>query len=107
MNAQVQSILDQTFEVEICQSCFQLIDIETCHCGDLIDDHSIGGGHTAVPLGCRCGYNSFKSPPKHLIGYIRSLTSDQETELSGFLETNSVMLDAEMVSNIRVIGKKR
>lgn len=40
----------------VCSGCKQEISLDTCHCGDLIESHSIRSGHTAVPMGCQCGY---------------------------------------------------
>lgn len=50
---------EETLEVghAICPACGQEIDPEMCWCGDYIKDHNpMWCGHTAVPLGCICGY---------------------------------------------------
>lgn len=40
----------------VCRSCWNFIDPETCGCGDAIKSHSGYEGHSAIPMGCRCGY---------------------------------------------------
>lgn len=39
-----------------CAGCGNMVDSFTCHCGDYIDKHGIGSGHSPVPMGCTCGY---------------------------------------------------
>lgn len=39
----------------ICPTCAQLIDPETCHCGDPVHGHPMET-HSPVPMGCICGY---------------------------------------------------
>jgi hypothetical protein len=40
----------------ICPECKNGIDVELCHCGSLIKDHTYYDGHSPVPVGCTCGY---------------------------------------------------
>ena len=40
----------------LCYGCGYEIDPDTCHCGDSINSHNIGSGHSPVPMGCVCGY---------------------------------------------------
>lgn len=44
---------------DICPVCKNPIDTEICWCGDPIDFHSIGDGHTPVEIGCICHYHDF------------------------------------------------
>lgn len=39
-----------------CLFCHMTIDPNTCHCGDPVDSHNEGSGHSPVPLGCICFY---------------------------------------------------
>ena len=39
-----------------CLFCRMTIDPNTCHCGDPVDSHDEGHGHSPVPLGCICYY---------------------------------------------------
>jgi hypothetical protein len=40
----------------VCPGCGNMIDTELCHCGDAINMHGTGSGHSPVPMGCTCGY---------------------------------------------------
>lgn len=37
-----------------CPECGKEIDPETCWCGIEIDKHTMGDGHSPVPMGCEC-----------------------------------------------------
>jgi hypothetical protein len=41
---------------DVCGGCNKEIDLEVCHCGSYIKDHGYEDGHSAVPMGCICGY---------------------------------------------------
>lgn len=41
----------------ICPVCGQEIDPDCCWCGDYMDNHDIGSGHSPVPIGCVCGFH--------------------------------------------------
>lgn len=41
---------------EFCQGCQQWYDPEVCHCGEYIDKHDVGSGHSPVEYGCSCFY---------------------------------------------------
>lgn len=38
-----------------CSGCGNWIDPDVCHCGDAMDQHHTGSGHSPVPAGCDCG----------------------------------------------------
>lgn len=40
----------------ICKGCKAEVDPDICHCGDSIESHTFGSGHSPVPMGCQCGY---------------------------------------------------
>lgn len=41
-------------KLPLCEGCNQPIDIETCHCGDPVDQHGLWCGHSPVYMGCIC-----------------------------------------------------
>ena len=76
-----------------CNYCYQEIDVNTCHCGDLISDHGIGSGHSPVPMGCMCGYAKFKPVPKWFVEYIKALPDNKVKDLHEFLFDNVISLE--------------
>ena len=44
--------------LEICKSCGQLVDPETCWCGLTVDHYY--DGHSSIPMGCICTAKSSK-----------------------------------------------
>jgi hypothetical protein len=40
---------------EICEGCGNMIDPDTCGCGDSIDHPAMAYGHAPIPMGCDCG----------------------------------------------------
>ena len=42
----------------ICPGCGKEIDPDWCWCGDRVDQHTMGSGHSPVPMGCVCGYDA-------------------------------------------------
>jgi hypothetical protein len=40
----------------ICVACEQEIDSEVCWCGEYIDKHDIGSGHSPIEMGCACNF---------------------------------------------------
>lgn len=43
--------------ITVCEGCRNRIDPDVCHCGDEMDKHHFGSGHSPVPVGCTCGYH--------------------------------------------------
>lgn len=43
--------------ITVCIGCHNRIDPDVCHCGDEMDKHHFGSGHSPVPAGCTCGYH--------------------------------------------------
>lgn len=41
-----------------CESCQNEIDPDVCCCGDTPDNHPWNAGHSFVPMGCSCGYDT-------------------------------------------------
>ena len=42
--------------IRYCAGCLNRIDPDYCHCGDAMESHGMGSGHSPVPAGCTCGY---------------------------------------------------
>ena len=53
---QINRAMAELEDVYICASCNHQIDPTCCHCGDPMQGHGYDQGHSAIPLGCTCGY---------------------------------------------------
>ena len=58
---------------DICPSCKNPINTEVCWCGDLIEKHGIGDGHSPVEMGCTCYYDDKENELRYL-EYLRDIT---------------------------------
>jgi hypothetical protein len=47
---------------EICPGCKGEIDPDWCWCGGHMDRHTMGDGHSPVPMGCVCHYDATPAP---------------------------------------------
>lgn len=57
----------------VCLGCGWEIDPETCHCGEAMNKHHMGSGHSPVPAGCTCGYHDAEKRKNPRVQEIRDM----------------------------------
>lgn len=72
--------------LSVCRSCWNFVDGQFCWCGDAIESHTGYEGHSAIPMGCRCGYAD--QPQPHSV-------PDYPSDLNAMHEAEKGMHDAE------------